>query len=1195
MTLRPEDWPRVKRVFDDALAREPAEWDAFLSRACAGDRLLLRQVETLLSAHRRAASFLESPASAVLDLAASGAAADSKIGPYCIARVLGRGGMGVVYAGVHETTGLPAAVKTVATPKADTLLRIRREIETLARLAHPGVVRILDYGVDRGRPWYAMELLEHSPLAEEGRRRPRHERLGLIQRLCETLAYVHGEGVVHGDLTPRNVLITERGLPVLVDFGLVARVGLASGREVLDKTRGAGSISYMAPEQIAGDLLDPRTDLYAVGVILYEALTGRVPFAGTVEEVIEQHRGRAPRPPSQLTDDVPDALDALVLHLLAKMPGDRVAYAIDVASALERLGAESLPPYVDPPVARPYLCRPPLVGRHAALDRLEATLSAAAAGSGALVLISGESGIGKTRLALEAARLAIVRGYQVVTGAATAALESTSAGRSEGPPLHPLIPLLQVLGDRCTEGGLDTSERLLGDRGPVLAAYVPSLWQVPGQESRPAPRALPAAHAQMRLFRYLADSVAAYAASTPTVLLLDDLQWADELTLGFLDYLARGRIATMPLVVIGSYRSDERHDTLASIAHAETAIGIALGRVSADDVAAMVSEMLSLAEPPKVFVQFLADRSEGNPYFVIEYLRMAVSERILVRNPRGQLVFSDGGDSSTAACESLPLPRSLREVVDRRVHRLSPLARRVVRCATVIGREFDAATIRAAVDLGDLEMARAVAEILDRQVAEITPAGRYRFTHDKLREVPYSALQDSERRTLHGQVAAAMERSTTPEDLDRMSASLGRHWSAAGERERAIPLLHRAGDQAVALHAVRDAIALYREAVANVESLGDRITADVAREAIVLREKLADALALTGAHAEARAELQRTLAAIDGDATLARARLQRKIGKTLEDGRDFDGALTAYAAAQELIGAAAGERPLAWQREWAQIQLRRAWVHYWKGQTEEMTAIIEQVGRYVRQPGLALERSLYYQVLGTRDLRRHRYVVPDECMDHARRALIAAAEANAAVEAVFARFMLGFTSLFRGELDEAERELDRARAVAGDIGDMASEVRCLAYLTITHRRAQRVDATHTWSRETVRAARAAGMSDYAAIGQAGLGWAAWKRGAHDEARGLCRAAINAWDHPAFPFPFQWIARLTLLATDIDIAALDELVTHISPLVDAAQMQLPDAMDRALREAVANHRHGHLAAAREALHRAHVTAARLGFV
>lgn len=1193
--LRGEDWPRVKRVFDDALACDPAEWNAFLAIACDGDDALRRQVEELLAAHARAGGFLEAPARSVLNVPVLTPESASKLGPYHIEAVLAHGSMGVVYAGTHEATGVRAAVKTVGAPKADKLRQIRREIRALTRLHHPGVVRILDDGVEHGRPWYAMELLEHPTLAVWGKERHHDEKLGLIWRLCETLAYVHGEGVLHRDLKPRNILVTGRGLPVLVDFGLVGHVGLATGREVLDETRIAGSIAYMAPEQIAGDLLDPRTDLYAVGCILYELLTGHVPFEGNVREVVEQHRHRNPRPPSERMDGISPALDRLVLRLLAKQPRDRIAYATDVASALERLGVAAPPPYAQAPSARAYLCRPPLVGRDQALDQIDVRLSAASSGSGAFVLIEGESGVGKTRLALEAAGRATARGYQVIAGGATAVLSDAASGaRSEDSPLQPLAPLLQAIADRCTEGGLETAERLLGERGPVLAVYAPALLQVPGQQHRPAPERLPAAHAQARLFRYLADTLAAYATFAPAIVLLDDLQWSDELTLGFLDYLARGRIATMPVVVIGAYRTEECGETLKSIARSAAVSSITLSRISPDDVSAMLGGMLSFADPPRGLARFLAEKSEGNPYFVTEYLRMAVSENVLTRNTLGQWIFADTADPTEVVCSSLPLPRSLRDVVDRRLRSLSPLAFRVMKCATVVGREVDTRIVQAAEALCDADASAAFDELASRHVVEPTDGNGCRFVHDKLREIPYSELPEGERRALHGRVAAAIER-RYGDSMDHagMHASLGRHWSAAGDPVRAIPHLHRAGDQAVALHALRDAIGFYREAVVNLETIS--ADTEIARsDGIAIREKLADALSLGGMHGEARVELERALAACDSGKSIDRARLQRKIGKTLVRSRDHAGALAAYAAAEGILGAAA-DRPLSWRQEWVQVQLSRAWIGYWQGRSEEMAVLIERAGPYVHGSDFALERSLYYQALASLDLRRNRYAAADDTIEHARRAIIAAEEAHAAIEVVFSRFLLGFALLLRGALDDAASELGNALHAARRVGDVSTEVRCLAYLVTTHRRAQRIEETRRLAQEALGAATAGESSDYAAVAHAGLGWVAWRQGDDEDARSRCRTALESWNHPAFPFPFEWIARLTLLAIDIDRTPSAELLALAEPLLDPAQMRLPEAVESALQDAVACQRQHDGHATRDALRRVCAAAMRLGFL
>jgi tetratricopeptide (TPR) repeat protein len=1197
MTLSRDDWRRVKHVLGEALSLDPAEWSRFLAGACGGDAALRRQVEALLAAHARAESFLERPADEVLNLAVAEDSPPSRIGPFHVARVLGRGGMGVVYSGVHEATGARAAIKTVLAPKADKLLQIRREIEALARLRHPGVVRILDHGVDQGRPWYAMDLLEYPMLATAAPTRSRAEQLGLVGRLCETLAYVHGEGIVHGDLTPRNVLVAEGGLPVLVDFGLVAHVGAATGREVLDRTRTAGSAKYMSPEQIDGDLPDPRSDLYAVGCMLYELITGRVPFDGSIDEVIAGHRSRPVQPPSTLVSDVPVALDTLVLGLLRKRPAERLAYATDVAVALSHLGAAVLPPYVDATAARPYLCRPPLVGRREALEQLDAVCAGASRGSGAVVLISGDSGVGKTRLALEAARRASARRYSVVSGAATVAVaEGAGVLQPESPPLSPLTPLLQAIGDRCTEGGEKVTKQLIGDRGPVLAAYEPALRQLPGQRHLPPPPAIPAAQSQLRLFRCLADSLSAYATSAPLVVLLDDLQWSDELTLGFVAYLANGRITSMPVVVIATYRTEEGREGVAAIARSPAAIRIGLARLSDDEVGGLVGGMLSLADPPRGFVRFLAEKSEGNPYFVTEYLRMAVSERILVRNALGQLVFSDMSEPAERACESLPLPQSLHDVIRRRLQMLPALARQAVRCAAVVGREFDAATVQLAGGLGDSAIGEAIDQLVDRQLVESTDGASWRFTHDTLREMSCAELPDVERRRLHGQIAGAIERlSGESPEFDRKRASVGRHWAAAGDPARAIPHLHKAGDRAAALHALRDAVALYRDALVNIEMLGPSDGLACVQDENAIREKLADALTLSGAHAEGRAQLQRALARSEAGEALDQARLHCKIGRTFENDREFEAALSAYAAADGLLGAPDAHRPLPWLRQWTQVQLRRAWIWYWKGEPNQIDGYIARVGPYIETPGLAPERSLYYQVLGTRDFRRYRYAVSDQMVEYGRGALRAAEEAGSAADEAFGRFMIGFSLLLQGRLDEATHHLGEARAQAQDIGDIASEVRCLAYLAIAGRRAHDVDEARRWSDEVLSAGRTTGMSDYAAIGQAGLGWVAWKGGDIVEARTASRSALDSWAQSPAPFPFQWIARLTLLAIDLDQAEVDDLVALVQPLLEPGQARLPDSLESALQEAVTAHRRGDLEGTRRALGRLRAAATQLHFL
>lgn len=1149
----------------------------------------------------------------------------AKVGSYLIDRQLGRGGMGIVYAGRHEVTGARAAVKTVIGADSRRLFQIRREIDALARLAHPGVVRILGHGVDGGFPWYAMDLLEGLTLEGVHRRfleGPHQatllypgdetttglpwsapttiapdrmkspdavapairseaaggnlaEAMGLVVRLCETLAFVHGEGVIHRDLKPSNIFVTARGLPVLVDFGLVAHVGGVTGRDVLDETWVAGSCLFMAPEQISGELLDPRADLYALGCVMYLLITGRPPFSGTAIEVMSQHLQAPAVPPSAIVDGVPRELEQLVLELLAKDPRDRVGHAHDVAAALQRLRVNAPAWGEELPRTRAYLYRPPLVGRQAAIDQIDAHAKGLVEGRGGVVLLGGESGVGKTRVALEIASRVVARGQEVTTSVCAPTL----------PPLGPLRPLLQRIADYCIEHGAAVSQRLVGEHGPVMAMYEPALSGIPGQEKREAPAPLPQAAARARLFGALSETLAVYAAAIPTLLVVDDLQWADDLTGAFLEHLSAGPIVDMRLVVLGTYRTEERTPALEQLLAATHTAGLTLTRLSTDYVGAMVAGMLSLPTPPAAFVRFLADKTEGNPFFLAEYLRTAVSEQVLIRTPSGHWTFAESNDPTDVICESLPLPRSLREVISRRLETLSPRAAGVLRSAAVIGREFDLGVLQHVAGLEEHELTSALTELVDRHVIENTEAGGFRISHDKLREISYAELGDAERRSLHGRAASALD--ALHRGDDRFHGVLGDHWSRAGAPALAAPLLERAGDRALTLYAPADAIGFYRHALGALEAGGA-----AGPTTFGVREKLADALAVTGRYADARAVFAQAVASAPSG--VEAARLHRKTGKTLETEHDHAQALDAFGRAERSLLDAI-DRDASWHREWVQVQLNRIWIFYWQNRTDDMNQLVERVAPAVNEHGSALQRSNYYQALVTRDFRQRRYVVADDVIANARRSLSAAEEARAPVESVFARFVLGFGLLFAGQLDEAEAQLVEALQGARRLGDVTSGLRCQAYLALTQRRQQRLQDAEASAEQTLALATSLKMGDYVGLAQSILGWAAWKRGAMAEARRLSQAAMESWDQLNFPYPFRWTGVLTLLAVQLANVPLRVLVGIVEPLLAPGQLRLPEPVNAALEKAVAAYGRQDSETTREELQRAVDEARLTGFL
>jgi serine/threonine protein kinase/predicted ATPase len=864
---------RAREIFDRAMMVHPDARYAFVASTCAGDEGLLAEVVDCLSVyeserfvpprHRtlpRGTHYVpESAMTTDVDAEARDTVTGGRtsapprggavplprgVGPYRILGTLGEGGMGVVLRGQHMETGEIVAVKTLRLPHESLLSNFRREILALARLRHPGIVRILGEGTQDGLPWYAMEILEgvtlrsQAPLAThllriarntsggmDEARAPRssgeqggvHDRgpaprrdvldvLTLVRRLCAPLAFLHGEGIVHRDLKPENILLVESGRPVLVDFGVASFFSGSSGRDALDSLGvTGGTIAYMAPEQIRGEQVDARADIYSLGCILYELLAGRPPFVGpSSADYVRAHAEQRPAPPSQHAPGLPAALDALVLRMLAKRPRDRIGHATDVAAALARLGArEDVVP--DGPRPRGYLYQPALAGRAAAISRLDRH-RANLATTGGFVLVEGESGVGKTRLVIEAARNAASGGVRVLAGECLA-LDGASAAA----PLHPFRQPLLALADRCRERGVDETERMLGNRGAILARFEPAIANLPGQSSYPAPVDLPPDAARLRLFECLAATLDAFAESSRVALFLDDLQWADELTIGFLEYLfGDGRTRRARVLVVATCRSEESHRLPNSLLDSPSVDRIRLDRLDENAVASIVGDMLALAAPPAVFSRFLYRYSEGNPFFVAEYLRAAVESGLLWRDPEsGWHVGEPGGQASEEDYERLDLPRSLRALVERRLDELSSDVARTLATLAVIGREADRVLLRRVSTLGDVELLEAIGDLLRRHVVEETREGGLRFSHDKLREVAYDRLDEPTRRGLHRATAVGIDALPDSERSVRL-AQLGHHWERAGEPVRARACYLAAARRARAACALGEAERLYR-------------------------------------------------------------------------------------------------------------------------------------------------------------------------------------------------------------------------------------------------------------------------------------------------------------------------------------------------------------------------------------------------
>ena len=264
-----------------------------------------------------------------------------QLGPYKLDKVLGRGGMGAVYAGVNRETGEKAAVKVLSAHLADDSgfrERFKIEVETLKRLLHPNIVQLYGFGEEDGHLFYSMELVNGRSLQDElaaGRRFSWREvaRIGIA--VAQALKHAHDRGIIHRDLKPANLLLDEQDHIKLTDFGIAKLYG---GTSVTADGGVLGTADYMSPEQAEGKQVTSRCDLYALGSVLYALLTGRPPFAGkTIVQVITALKNDPAIPVCRLAPDTPEEFESIVMQLLEKDPAKRIPTALALSNRLKAM------------------------------------------------------------------------------------------------------------------------------------------------------------------------------------------------------------------------------------------------------------------------------------------------------------------------------------------------------------------------------------------------------------------------------------------------------------------------------------------------------------------------------------------------------------------------------------------------------------------------------------------------------------------------------------------------------------------------------------------------------------------------------------------------------------------------------------------------------------------------------------------
>ena len=714
---------------------------------------------------------------------------------YRVTDEIGQGGMSVVYRAVDTVLDREVAIKVLRKGVMGTegYTHLMREAKAIAKLNHPNIVSVYDAGETDGSPYIVMELVQGLTL----RQLPPVSLDGVIataRHVCAALAHAHSKGIIHRDLKPANVLLDADGVAKLVDFGIARSMAsrVTPGGTIL------GTVLYMAPELALGQDYDGRADLYALGVMLYELTTGRVPFiAEDPLAVISQHLHAPVTPPRAKNDQIPPALDALIVSLMAKDPADRPASADKVLRTLES-------PSVRDTEAAPFeelsllqrIERGRLVGREQELELAKETWSQVLSGQGQTLLISGEPGVGKTRLAREIATQVEISGGRVLVGA------SFSEGGA------PYSPLKQVVHDVLMverDDSIDLPQPVLADLlalAPELRSRYPKVPDNPPLDPQVE---------QQRLLESLLIFITTLSAQTPLLLILDDGHWADSGTLLTLNHLARHTRRQRVMLVI-TYQEVEMetarplHEVLLHMSRERLAKHIRLRRLSRTQTEILLAALFDEEITPE-FLDSIYDQTEGNPFFIEEVVKALVES--------GKLYYKDGRWHRPDVRE-LGIPHTVRVAIQSRVRVLSTAAQETLQLAAVVGRQFDTYTLIQASGLDTDELGDALAEAEQAQLVEELREKTFAFVHGLVATTLVDDLSTAELRRLHRQVAAAIE-NLHPDDLE----SLAYHYSHAGEREQALEYLLRAGDRARTLYAHQEAIDKYQQALKLLKAAGD--------------------------------------------------------------------------------------------------------------------------------------------------------------------------------------------------------------------------------------------------------------------------------------------------------------------------------------------------------------------------------------
>ncbi len=767
------------------------------------------------------------------------------ISNFKILKKLGEGGMGVVYKAEDTKLERQVAIKFLPREIAaqdDVKKRFKIEAKAAAALNHPNIATIYQIEEVDDKMFIVMEYVEGQELRQLVKTLgsvPIDDAITYAIQIAEGLQAAHKKGVVHRDIKGANIMLTENGQVKIMDFGLAK---LSGQTQLTKEGMTVGTIAYMSPEQAQGMKVDQRADIWSFGVVLYEMLTGHVPFRGDYEQaILYSIMNEEPEPIPDLQNGGDLGLQQVVSKALAKDPEDRYQEMEDVLVDLRAITGATKTAPVMRAVERHS------VGREKELAELHAALQNAFSGQSLLLCVAGEPGIGKTTLVEQFLDEVTIGGRPclITQGQCSERLAGTEA----------YLPFLEVLAGLLQKEVDVSVAKLMREMAPWWYVQVAAL--SPDDAANTGILADVQTASQERVKRELVAFLQEVSSKRPLLLFFEDLHWADVSSIDMLAYLAP-KFDAMRLLIVTTYRPEEllltKHPFLQikpDLLSRGQCREISLGFLPRQEI----EQYLTLEFPdhnfPEAFAKLIHDKTEGSPLFMVDLLRDLKNREVIVEEKeRWQLARS-------VEDIKLELPDSVKGMIERKIQHLGENDHRLLVAASIQGFKFDSAVVGKVLEMDEEEVEERLQKLeRDHLFVHITEEDefpdrtltlRYRFVHALYQNELYSSLARTKRSRLSRTAAEALE-SFYGEESSKVASELASLFEAARDFAKAVDYFGKAAQHAASVFAYQEAIALASRGLKLLDTLPE--SKEKEQRELSLRAYLGGSLLATRGYAD---------------------------------------------------------------------------------------------------------------------------------------------------------------------------------------------------------------------------------------------------------------------------------------------------------------------------------------------------------